>query len=112
MPKSKKTKSVPAPAETRGHPEALSRACHEIIDAAATLIVTVELLAQRADKERRGAADQARCCVRRIVEIAQSMRRATDGAKRAPVPSAPSFSAAEEPTRRRAYRVPSGARSR
>jgi hypothetical protein len=57
--------------------QALSRACHEIIDAASALMVNVEFLAQAGEgSNKQRAAEDARRSVERIVKIAQTLRGA------------------------------------
>ena len=56
----------------------LARACHEIIDAASTIILSVEFMAQDREPSQVAAAHDARQSVERIVRIARSIRKWAD----------------------------------
>jgi hypothetical protein len=66
---------------------ALSRACHEIIDAASALMLNVDYLADGDEEGRRGAVRDARTSVERIVKIAKALR--SPPPRRAPTPEPP-----------------------
>jgi hypothetical protein len=66
--------SPDAPRESSPAPEAVFRACHEIIDAASALLVNLELLAGGSDPAHDYVVADARASIERIVKLARSLR--------------------------------------
>jgi len=54
--------------------QALSRACHDIVDAASALLVNVEFLAQGAEGDKQRAAADSRYSIERIIALAEVLR--------------------------------------
>jgi hypothetical protein len=56
-------------------PDALARACREIVDAASALMVDVEFLVEAPNAEKKAAAaEDALRSVKRIVQVAEALR--------------------------------------
>jgi hypothetical protein len=62
-------------------PEALARACHDILNAAAALIMNVEMMAEYAPESVDGPsiAEDARVSVQRIAMVAHAIQAAARG---------------------------------
>jgi hypothetical protein len=64
------------------------RDCHDILGAAAVIIVNLEFVSQGAEGETLAALEDARASVEKIVELANAIRRAHEGKAPAPRRSA------------------------
>jgi hypothetical protein len=74
-PKKPESGVMPVSDRTRGSGGEISRACHEIIDAAAAAMVNVDFITEGSYGEKRAASDDLKHSVTRIADLANEIRR-------------------------------------